>query len=133
MMRIAEFIEGASVKAVIRKTFGGLSREYYLRQMFFGCIIAAFAYWLKTAVHGPTLPIVALIALNTLLYPYARFVWESFVNFITGGNAFILPSLVFLFVKAITMLACWQMAPLIAPIGLAWLYWHHSKQERLRD
>jgi len=119
------------MKAVLRKSFGGLTREYYLRQLFFGFVVAAFMYWLKTALHGPTLPIVTWIALNTLLYPYARFVWESIVGFITGGNVFILPAIILLFAKVVTMFLCWQMALLIAPIGLAWLYWHHSKQERL--
>lgn len=32
-----------------------------------------------------------------------------------------------LFIKLFTMAMCWAFAIFIAPVGLAWLYWHHSK------
>jgi hypothetical protein len=35
-----------------------------------------------------------------------------------------------LFVKVITMALCWCFAIFIAPIGLGYLYYHHSKAER---
>jgi hypothetical protein len=34
----------------------------------------------------------------------------------------------FLLAKLLTMLLCWSMAILIAPIGLAYLYYHHSRR-----
>lgn len=112
----------------ISKTFGGLNKEFYFRQIFFGLIIAGFVFWFKTIVRPPTFGLVILLAVNTLLYPYARFVWESIVGFIFGQNVFFVPALILLFVKVVTMVICWQMALLIAPIGLAWLYWHHNRR-----
>jgi hypothetical protein len=38
-------------------------------------------------------------------------------------NAFLM-----LFVKLITMALCWAGAMFIAPVGLAYLYYHHSKK-----
>ena len=37
---------------VIQKTFGGLTRQYYTRQLFFSFLILAFFAWLLTAVDG---------------------------------------------------------------------------------
>lgn len=118
------------MQTIIRKTFGGLSREYYFRQLFFGCLIAGVMFWFKTATYLPTLPLVVGILVNTMLYPYARFVWESIVGFIVGQNMFFFPAIILLGAKLVTMFVCWQMAILIAPLGLGWLYWHHSRTPR---
>ena len=105
----------------MNKTFGGLDRKYYLRQIVFGCAIAAAVFWFQTATRPPS------VGLNTLLYPYARFVWEGIVGFLFGQNVFFVPALLLLGVKIITMLMCWTMSIIIAPLGLTWLYWHHSR------
>lgn len=43
------------------------------------------------------------------------------------GLAF--PALIYV-MSGVTMLLCWAFAIFIAPIGLAYLYYHHSKAER---
>jgi hypothetical protein len=103
-----------------RKTFGGLSKSYYLRNFFFGLIFLAIYTFLmrETANELPstfTLPYIV----NTFLYSYSRFVYESIVNFIVGKNVFIFPVFVVLFVKLFTVLLCFAFAIFIAPIGLA--------------
>ncbi|MDQ0589184.1 hypothetical protein [Variovorax paradoxus] len=122
---------------VLVKTFGGLSRAYYIRQFLFGLIFPAFTLFMMTRGRsGPTdvgLPLALLFALNTLLYPYARFVYESAVGFVMGNNVFFVNAFLMLFVKAITMLLCWAFAIFIAPIGLIYLYFHHSKAEQQRN
>lgn len=111
----------------INKTFGGLSRQYYFRQLFFALLIAGVMFWFKTAIRPPTPALMVWLGVNTLLYPYARFVWESIVEFVVGQNMFFLPAIVLLVFKFATMMLCWQMAVLIAPVGLAYLFWHHSR------
>lgn len=37
---------------------------------------------------------------------------------------------VVLLVKSMTMMVCWTGAIFIAPVGLAYLYFHHSKAHR---
>lgn len=66
---------------------------------------------------------------STLLYPYSRFVYESIVRFIMGENVFFVNAIFMLITKFITMLMCWGVAIFVAPIGLAYLYYHHSKAE----
>lgn len=113
---------------VLRKTLGGLSPQYYVRQLFFALLIAGvylmvFMQSARPLAAGP----LVFLGISTLLYPYARFVYESCVDFLVGGNLFVLPALLMLLVKLITMVMCFVMAIFIAPVGLAYLYWHHSK------
>ena len=116
---------------VIAKTFGGLSPSYYVRQFFFGLLIPVFIFIVmsqgKQSLH---LPMLLMMAVNTLLYPYARFVYESVVAFIVGQNLFFVNAILMLGVKLMTMLLCWSLAIFIAPVGLAYLYYYHSKAAR---
>ena len=67
---------------------------------------------------------------NTLLYPYSRFVYESTTDFVMGKNIFFVNAVFMLITKFFTMAMCWAFAIFVAPIGLAYLYHHHSKVER---
>lgn len=66
---------------------------------------------------------------STLLYPYSRFVYESIAGFIMGKNVFFVNAIVMMMAKIFTMVMCWAAAIIIAPIGLLYLYIHHSKNE----
>jgi len=125
------FNQEKNLHPIISRTFGGLSGAYYFRQFVFGLILAGIvAIPMSSFPGGVPIPLVVLIALNVFLYPYARFVYESVVNFIVGQNLFILPAIVMLMFKVFTMAMCFAMAIVIAPIGLVYLYWHHTKQAR---
>lgn len=114
--------------SIIAKTFGGLSLQYYIRQFLFGLIFPAFFYFMAIQVPEPfPISTILLLVVNTLLYPYSRFVYESIVEFVVGQNVFLVNSIIMLFVKLITMLLCWSFAIFIAPFGLAYLYYRHSK------
>lgn len=121
------------MKEIINKTFGGLSKAYYFRQLLFGSIFAALMIFImfqaETIDYGVATIILIVFLLNTLLYPYSRFVYESIVDFILGNNTFFINSMFFLVIKIFTMLICWYFAIFIAPIGLIYLYWHHSKTQ----
>ena len=117
---------------VLKWTFGGLNQKYYLRQLFFGLVMSAIL--LKVLNLSTEIPPIAIIiaGLNALLYPYSRFVWEGIVSFFLGDNIFFVPAPVLMVGKLITMLICLKMAVVIAPIGLLWLYWHHSRSFAVR-
>jgi len=116
---------------VIVKTFGGLSASYYFRQFIFGLAFPIFIY-LMTSRGGQSVhaSLFLMMVANTLLYPYSRFVYESVVNFVMGENVFFVNAILMLAVKAASMLFCWLGALFIAPVGLVFLYYHHSKGER---
>jgi vacuolar-type H+-ATPase subunit I/STV1 len=116
---------------VIQKTLGGLSPQYFFRQFFFGLVVAAFVFFMSTQ-GGRSMPagMLLFIVANTLLYPYSRFVYESIVGFIMGQNVFFVNAISMLISKFVSMAMCWAFALFVAPIGLAYLYYHHSKAER---
>lgn len=114
---------------VVRKTLGGLSTQYYFRQLFFGLAIAAL-FMLTYQDGRMTIGMLLFAIVSTLLYPYSRFVYESVIGFIMGENVFIVNAILMLTAKFFTMVMCWGFAIFVAPIGLAYLYYHHSKAER---
>ena len=117
--------------SVVLKTFGGLSPRYYFRQIFFGLMVAAFIFFMSTK-GGRSMPLgmVFFTVVSTLLYPYSRFAYESIIGFIMGENVFFVNAIFMLITKFMTMVICWVLALFIAPMGLAYLYYHHSKGER---
>jgi hypothetical protein len=115
---------------VIAKTFGGLSTSYYVRHFIFALAFPIFIFLMLSQSHGSHplhFPMLLMVVVNTMLYPYSRFVYESVVNFIVGENVFFVNAMLLLGVKVATMMFCWFLAIFVAPIGLAYLYFHHSR------
>ena len=116
---------------LIQKTFGGLSPQYYIRQLIFGILIAAFVHYMSTQGGNQSIQpgMMFYIIVSTFFYPYSRFVYESIVRYIMGENIFFINAILMLIVKFITMILCWAFSIFIAPVGLAYLYYQHSKAE----
>jgi hypothetical protein len=105
--------------------------QYYFRQFFFGLAIAAFIFFMSTqGGRSMSAGMLFFTVVSTLLYPYSRFVYESVISFVMGENVFFVNAIFMLFTKLITMAMCWVFAIFVAPIGFAYLYYHHSKAER---
>lgn len=118
----------------ISKTFGGLSKAYYFRNCLFGLPLYILFVVLMTK-QGTDLSangIFAVIMLTIMqfLYPYSRFVYESIVDFIMGDTVFFINIISFLWTKFASVVLCWVFGIFIAPIGLLYLYFYHSKQEK---
>lgn len=112
----------------LSKTFGGLSRAYYLRQLFFGSLILALFVSIALKSQNTQYGMIAVAVGLTLLYPYSRFVYERVIGFVVGENVFFGNALFMLTVKVFTMMLCWGFAYVIAPVGLIYLYVYHSRQ-----
>lgn len=120
-----------NAKAIFEKTFGGLSREYYFREFIFGLIFVVLFFYPYYA-KGMTIPPIGVILtaiLSQILYPYSRFVYHSIADFIFGNNMFIVNAFLMLILKFLMMI-CWFFAIFVAPIGLLYLYYHHTKEEK---
>jgi len=79
------------MRSFFAKTFGGLTTSYYIRQFLFGLLFTVMI--ISLAANGPggigAKPgLIVLAIINTLLYPYSRFVYESVVGYIMGNNVF---------------------------------------------
>ncbi|EGQ7766881.1 hypothetical protein HJ171_10055 [Vibrio parahaemolyticus] len=118
------------MKEFVKCTFGGLKTSYLVRQYIFGALIAAVFFSAATK-NGQDLSIatIAVFTVNTLLYPYSRFVYERIVEFVMGNNVFFVNAVLMLTVKAFTMVLCWAAAIFVAPLGLAYIYYHQLKTQ----
>jgi hypothetical protein len=67
-----------------------------------------------------------LFIINAFLYPYSRFVYERIADFIMGDNVLYGNAFIMMLTKLFLMSMCWSFSPIIAPIGLVWLYFHHT-------
>ncbi len=96
------------MNSFFNKTFGGLTNFYYFRQLFFGSLfLIGFSLFLGSMKGEPPFAgVFTLLLINTLIYPYARFVYESVVGFILGDNVFLVNGLLMLITKYITMGVC---------------------------
>ena len=123
------------MKTILAKTLGGLNPQYYFRQFFFGMLFAILLFLTRSSaeegVHSVTdnALLYGHLIVSTLLYPYARFVYESVVGFIMGDNFIIANAILFMFVKLFTMGLCWSLSVFIAPIGFIYLYIYHSRAQ----
>lgn len=123
----------------LSKTFGGLSKAYYIRQCLFGLIffiffiLMGYNHYNTTGNNSLLITSIFYGLISLLLYPYSRFVYESIVGYIMGENVFITNASFMLTVKLTTMALCYIFATFIAPIGLIWLYFYHSKQEKIAN
>lgn len=121
------------MKNVIRKTFGGLSAQYYIRQLFFGALLTFPIIYIFISNDNPIqgepaqYVMITMLLVNMFLYPYARFVYESIIGYFMGDNVFYINAVLMFLVKFFTMAMCLSFAIFIAPIGLAYLYYYHSK------
>jgi hypothetical protein len=119
------------MNSVLAKTFGGLSRAYYIRQLMFCAIFPAFFVFVAISSGGPMPFVLGLfLAVSTLLYPYSRFVYDRIVDFVIGENVFLVSIPLVILVTCFTMALCWFFAIFVAPIGLAYLFFLHTGAER---
>lgn len=109
--------------------FKGLTTEYYFRQLFFGALFAGFIIFMDMQGEGePKYGLYAMAVINTLLYPYSRFAYETIMNFLIGNNMFIIDiTWIFIIWKIFIMAICFSLAIFIAPIGLLFIYFYQKK------
>lgn len=119
------------MSAIFQRTIGGLGVNQYFRHFVFGALVAALALFIayqgEAALNSQ---LVIIVVLNSLLYPYSRFVYEGVANFILGDNVFLVNAESALLTKAITIALCWGLAVFVAPIGLAYLFYVQSRTAR---
>ena len=116
----------------IRRTFGGLSAAYYIRHFLIGLIFYIFIMFdFGGSKENPNYwSIMMAFTACQLLYPYAYFVYDRIADYISGDRGSYFVSHIMSVVRIFAVILCWFGAPIIAPLGLAWLYWEHGRQEQ---
>ena len=116
----------------VRRTFGGLSAAYYIRHFLIGLIFYIFIIFdFGGSKENPNYwSIMMTFTACQLLYPYAYFVYDRIADYISGDRGSYFVSHIMSVVRIFAVILCWFGAPIIAPLGLAWLYWEHGRQEQ---
>lgn len=119
------------MKSFIDKTVGGLSPAYYIRHFIFSLTIPAVLIYARRHKGGKGVdPKEYGVFVNTMLYPYARFLYERITSYIVGNNNFITTPLALLYKKAVSMVICWCLAIVMTPAGMLCLWYLHTRLER---
>jgi len=122
------------MKKLFLKTFGGLSAGYYFRHLFFGALVMAAMIWAMTTGFGtgshtraiePMM--IVIMAILTLLYPYAYFVYDNVIGFLMGDGGWLVNGILWLIWKIVVTMMLWFFSFVVAPIGLLYLLYYHSK------
>lgn len=120
------------MQSFFAKTFGGLSGPVYLRHFLFGAVISALLISFSlTGNHKANYGFIVFALINTVLYPYARFVYESVVSYIVGNNQFFWSTGLFLYAKYLTIAMCWAFSIFVAPVGLIYLFFRNNKRSAM--
>lgn len=114
------------MKNVLKMSFGGLTKVYFLRQLFFGSLFfVAFLVLMIYSKKPVDFGLLGFLVVATLLYPYSRFVYEVVVEFILGDNVVVGDAGSMLWWKILMMSMCWIFSVFIAPVGLVGLFVYH--------
>lgn len=111
------------MKRALLRAFGGLDRSYLIKQYLVGLVIFAICAFIVNR-YGQGLGLYTLLTfiVNTLLYPYARYLFQSMVKAVFGNTVFDKGAAVLTLLRLASIIVCWVAAWLIAPFGLAYLY-----------
>lgn len=128
------------VKDILRKTVGGLSREYYWRHFLIAAALVVLpiltmfymvgAKELGFSYQPQMIVVVVLVVLMLLVYPYSRFVYDSLAGFLMGDSVYLINPVLLLFWRLFVFFICMQFSFVLAPAGMIYLYYYHTKQER---
>ena len=119
---------------IMQKILGGLSVSDYLRHLFFGIIMAIFFIYMFYNLGKASFLVVLVFAVNALIYPYSRLLYESIADFIFRDNVFFVNPLFLLATKIISMLMCFGFAIFItAPAGLMYIYLYYQNKNKPFD
>lgn len=113
-------------------TFGGLRREYYFRNLFIGIAFGVAIWLMMDALEARSsnpkslqdlVIIKGFVVLNSVLYPYAKFLYDYLWQLIRGDNVYAYHLNLFsIWFILVARLMCWFFAWAIAPVGLLILY-----------
>ena len=102
----------------IRRIFGSVERSYLIRAYIFGALFFAFVMALGPRANAF---LTVYFAICTVLFPFAKLVWDEAKSVILGNNIFFLPALILVVLKLFINILLWAFALFVAPLGILYL------------
>ncbi|WP_449470169.1 hypothetical protein [Sphingobium chungangianum] len=107
----------------LTRTFGALDRSYLIRAYLIGLAIFAFyGYFISHGAKSAPISVWVFFTISTLLFPFAKFVWDEIMSLVLGRNMVFMNALVLLVLKLFVNVFLWAAAILIAPLGILYLW-----------
>lgn len=108
---------------VLRRIFGSMDRQYMIRAYVIGSV---FFVLLGLGIAGSTdgqnrMFVLVLMGINTLIFPFAKIVWDAFKGFVLGDTIIVQSVAVMFVTKYLVNGILWALAIFVAPIGVAYL------------
>jgi len=107
---------------VLRRIFAGVHRPYLIRAYMIGFLFFALIGGMALNAKPANIGLIVTSALSTLLFPFAKLVWDELRNLVLGNNMIIMPILVLFPLKLFVNAFLWGAAILVAPLGILYLW-----------
>lgn len=121
--------EEKMMKKALLRAFGGLDRSYLFKQYLVGiAIFAICAFIVNRYSDGLGLYTLLTFSVNTLLYPYSRYLFQSMLKAVFGNTVFDKGAAILTVLRVASIIVCWIAAWLIAPFGLVYLYFRGGQK-----
>lgn len=113
------------MKNFLRTLFTSLTLAYFIRQYLYARIVFACFVFAAQGTSSFSISLTLFMGLNFILYPFAMFVYDSFISLIMGNHVFLVNLLFFLLWSAFKVFLIYLLSLFLAPIGIAMLYFTH--------
>ncbi|MEJ5902426.1 hypothetical protein [Ochrobactrum teleogrylli] len=118
----------------LRRIFGGLQPSYLIRSYLIGLIF--FALMIGVALNAETkngspVGLIVFASLSTLLFPFAKLVWDELRDLAFGNNVIFMNAMMLIMLKWLVNGFLWAFAIFVAPIGILYL-WLRTRQPLAR-
>ncbi|WP_311800844.1 hypothetical protein [Enterococcus dongliensis] len=113
------------MKNFIRTLFTSLTPAYLFRQYLYAGIVFACFVFVAQGTFAFPMSLTLFMGLNFILYPFAMFVYDSFIGLIIGNHVFLVNLLFSLLWSVFKIFLIYLLSLFLAPIGIAMLYFTH--------
>ncbi|MGH0595580.1 hypothetical protein [Bacillus pretiosus] len=103
----------------IKKMLNGVETQYLVKSYIISVVLTALILF-NASFSSPLFIIHTLLA--CVLFPFATIVWDDLANTMMGGTMIILPLPIMLGWKVIKIILLFAFSPIIAPIGMIYVY-----------
>lgn len=114
----------------LKRIFGGISTQYMVRAYIIGAVIYALMIFISLQGEKDMATqsvVLAYFGLCTLLFPFAKLVWDQLKGLVLGETFLILPIIFLYSAKLIVNLVLFSFAVFIAPFGIVFI-WFKTKE-----
>lgn len=110
----------------IQRIFGAIDRTFLARSYVISLAVAALVLWVRSRGEANDAANAASfyvwVAVNALLFPFAKLVWNELRDFLMGDNFVIANAVLVFAAKFMINGLLWGAALFVAPIGVAYLW-----------